>query len=93
MASEGDKAAQMSKEADSMVMKEKEAMMDKDNQTAGQMEAMKAGETLKTDGYHIETQRVVKAGDSISVLLVGDSLMSVEAVLTGVISNHSQSRK
>jgi hypothetical protein len=40
---------------------------------------IKAGETLRSDGYQIEAKRAVKAGDSIPVLFVGDSLLSVEA--------------
>jgi hypothetical protein len=40
---------------------------------------IKAGETLRSDGYQIEAKRAVKAGDSIPVLFIGDSLLSVEA--------------
>jgi hypothetical protein len=41
---------------------------------------IKAGETLRSDGYQIEAKRAVKAGESIPVLFIGDSLLSVEAV-------------
>ena len=40
---------------------------------------IKAGGALKADGYQIEAKRAVKAGESISVLLIDDSLLSVEA--------------
>lgn len=42
-----------------------------------------AGETLRSDGYQIETKRAVRAGDSISVLfIIGNmniSLLSIES--------------
>lgn len=48
---------------------------------------LKAGEKLRADGYQIETARAVKAGDSISVvLIVGNndiSLLSIEADSSG----------
>jgi len=37
-----------------------------------------ASETLRLDGYQIETKRAVKAGDTIPVLLIDDTLLSVE---------------
>jgi hypothetical protein len=40
---------------------------------------IKAGEMLRSDGYQIEAKRGVKAGESIPVLFIGDSLLSVEA--------------
>ena len=41
---------------------------------------IKAGAVLHSDGYQIETSRAVKAGESISVLLLGDwFLLSIEA--------------
>lgn len=39
---------------------------------------IKAEETLNSDGYQITAARAVKAGDSVSVLFSGDSLLSVE---------------
>jgi hypothetical protein len=39
---------------------------------------IKVGSTLLSDGYRIESRREVKTGDSISVLFVGDSLLSIE---------------
>jgi hypothetical protein len=39
---------------------------------------IKAGEPLRFDGYQIETKPVVKAGDTIPVLLIGDAMLSVE---------------
>lgn len=40
---------------------------------------IKAGETLRLDGYQVETKRALKTGDTIPVLLIGDALLSVEA--------------
>ena len=41
---------------------------------------IKAGETLRSDGYQIETKRAVKASETISVLVIGGSaIFSVEA--------------
>jgi hypothetical protein len=39
---------------------------------------IRASETLRLDGYQVETKRAVKAGDTIPVLLIGDALLSVE---------------
>ena len=49
-----------------------------------------AGETLKADGYQIDSNRAVKAGNSISVLLIGDSLLSAEAAEE--VKNKSESK-
>jgi Thioredoxin len=66
MPDDGDKAKVMQKEADAMVMKEKEAMMAKENMTPEQMEAMKkeeamkAGETMmKKDGEVMQKEEVM----------------------------------
>lgn len=40
---------------------------------------IKAGAIVRSDGYQIETTRVLKAGDIIAVLFVGESLLSAEA--------------
>jgi hypothetical protein len=40
---------------------------------------IKVGETLRADGYRIEAKRAFRAGESIPVLRVGDSFLSVEA--------------
>lgn len=37
-----------------------------------------AGSVIHTDGFEIEANRSIKAGDSISMLLVGDALLSIE---------------
>ncbi len=39
---------------------------------------IKAGEMLRSDGYQIESKRAVRAGASIPVLCIGNSLLSVE---------------
>ena len=39
---------------------------------------IKAGETVRLDGWQVETKRAVKAGDTVPVLLFGDALLSVE---------------
>jgi hypothetical protein len=44
---------------------------------------IRVGETLKSDGYQIEAMRAVKAGESISVLRSGESLLSVETADAG----------
>jgi hypothetical protein len=38
---------------------------------------IKVGETVRSDGYQVETKRAVNAGDSISVLFVGESRFSL----------------
>lgn len=37
-----------------------------------------AGKLLHSDGYQIEAKRTIKAGESFSVLAVGDGLLSIE---------------
>jgi len=39
---------------------------------------IQAGKVVQGDGYQIETERSVKAGDSISVLVVGGVILSIE---------------
>jgi len=41
---------------------------------------IKPGAVLHAGGYQIEAKRQVKSGESISVLVVGDGILSVEAV-------------
>lgn len=37
------------------------------------------GSVIQADGFELETKRLLKAGDSISMLLVGNALLSIEA--------------
>lgn len=41
---------------------------------------IKAGSVLHSNGFSIETKRPIKTGDTVPVLVVGDNILSVEAV-------------
>ena len=40
-----------------------------------------SGSVLHSDGYQIEVKRLIKAGEPVSVLVVGDAILSIETAL------------
>jgi hypothetical protein len=51
---------------------------------------IKAGNVVHSDGYQIQAERSVKAGESISVLVLGDAILSIEAAPSPSVVAHSK---